>query len=466
MHKVYLLLRNNRQTGPYTLDELVSMQLRPFDLVWIEGRSFGWSYPSELEQLKPYVSEAPAAATPVKEVRSIPIANNEVRSIPIATNKEESPVTERTLPAAAEQKHIYVSLPPGVMVQQPAQADPAIRLEEKAEALRRRVQEYSASHVEEKPVANGHVYADTTPEPEELTTSYRRSLQDVEAEYASWMVKSRRAKKQRRPAIMFAALAVAAISGVVYLLLPADQPPAAVATAPSQQIIAAEAEQPVENIRPMENVPGATTRNEPPLKDQPYSLKTSPRKMAQKEGAERGDRKVATTAPPENSDAPVVEEEETAAVPTTPEKKKTLGAAISKLFKGLKKKPQEEEPVSSENTGSERRSTQREPAGEITDAALEENIRLRTDQGNESWMMGVHGMKLTLVNRNHVPLGAIVEVSYYTEQNTLVEKKTMQFSNVPAMKNSTLPVPDHRMADRAEFRVVQVQASSSSVAHK
>ena len=39
MHKVYLLLRNNRQTGPYSLDELLKLNLKPFDLVWVDGRS-------------------------------------------------------------------------------------------------------------------------------------------------------------------------------------------------------------------------------------------------------------------------------------------------------------------------------------------------------------------------------------------------------------------------------------------
>jgi hypothetical protein len=55
MQKVYLLLRNNRQSGPYTIDQLWQQQLRPTDMVWIEGQSTAWSYVSELE-LKPSIS--------------------------------------------------------------------------------------------------------------------------------------------------------------------------------------------------------------------------------------------------------------------------------------------------------------------------------------------------------------------------------------------------------------------------
>ena len=65
MHKVYLLLRNNRQTGPHSLDELLQLNLKPFDLVWVEGRSAAWRYPGEIDSLKPYVSEpAPAFENP------------------------------------------------------------------------------------------------------------------------------------------------------------------------------------------------------------------------------------------------------------------------------------------------------------------------------------------------------------------------------------------------------------------
>ncbi len=52
MKKVYLLLRNNKETGPYTLTELVQQTLQPSDLVWIEGESISWSHPSTIEQIQ------------------------------------------------------------------------------------------------------------------------------------------------------------------------------------------------------------------------------------------------------------------------------------------------------------------------------------------------------------------------------------------------------------------------------
>jgi len=56
MERVYLLLRNNQQTGPFTIDELLQQQLKPSDMIWVEGKSAVWTYLSELE-LIPFVKE-------------------------------------------------------------------------------------------------------------------------------------------------------------------------------------------------------------------------------------------------------------------------------------------------------------------------------------------------------------------------------------------------------------------------
>ena len=67
MKKVYLLLRNNQQRGPFTFDELVKQGLKPTDLVWEEGRSHAWCYPSELPEFKtvadPAIQKPPVVPT-------------------------------------------------------------------------------------------------------------------------------------------------------------------------------------------------------------------------------------------------------------------------------------------------------------------------------------------------------------------------------------------------------------------
>ena len=80
---MYLLLRDNKQSGPYSLDELKAKGLKAYDLVWVEGRSAAWRYPSEIGELSafaPVVEEQPfdrffkkpAASNPVSHAAEMP----------------------------------------------------------------------------------------------------------------------------------------------------------------------------------------------------------------------------------------------------------------------------------------------------------------------------------------------------------------------------------------------------------
>lgn len=53
--KCYLLLRNNEESGPYSPEELKALHLKSDDLIWEEGSSTVWKYPSEIDELKAYV---------------------------------------------------------------------------------------------------------------------------------------------------------------------------------------------------------------------------------------------------------------------------------------------------------------------------------------------------------------------------------------------------------------------------
>src|SRR5258705_8412010 len=50
----YRLLRSNKETGPYSQEQMIAMGFKPYDLVWIEGKSAAWRYPSEIPELKDY----------------------------------------------------------------------------------------------------------------------------------------------------------------------------------------------------------------------------------------------------------------------------------------------------------------------------------------------------------------------------------------------------------------------------
>lgn len=128
MEKVYLLLRNNEQTGPYTIEEMLQQQLLPTDLIWIEGKSATWSYPSEIDwsrtlaPVKPIKPSAPcteptrstntgrAAAsptfgqnapvsTPLYLKRKSPEAELEARALELRNNVQAAAAEQRYRPS-------------------------------------------------------------------------------------------------------------------------------------------------------------------------------------------------------------------------------------------------------------------------------------------------------------------------------------------------------------------------------
>jgi hypothetical protein len=60
MESKYLLLRNGRQSGPFTIGELLQQQLRPSDMIWIENKSTAWCYLSEMQLTPDIVEKVPA----------------------------------------------------------------------------------------------------------------------------------------------------------------------------------------------------------------------------------------------------------------------------------------------------------------------------------------------------------------------------------------------------------------------
>ena len=126
---LYRLLRSNKETGPHTQEDLLAMGFKPYDLIWVEGKSAGWRYPSELPEFKtvaPAIEEQPydrfykkpavttvvAKETPAQPIYAAATSTaiaSEVAPVP-ATPMYQRPVYT---PAPATGRHIHVTLPSG-----------------------------------------------------------------------------------------------------------------------------------------------------------------------------------------------------------------------------------------------------------------------------------------------------------------------------------------------------------------
>jgi len=140
----YRLLRSNKETGPYTQEEMIAMGFKPYDLIWVEGKSAGWRYPSEIPELRSYapvVEEqpydrfykkpvVPARGTPLPQNIIAPVLQAETVAAPAAIAVPEAvaafaPVAVPAVPAVETSRpafspattsigtHIHVTLPSG-----------------------------------------------------------------------------------------------------------------------------------------------------------------------------------------------------------------------------------------------------------------------------------------------------------------------------------------------------------------
>jgi hypothetical protein len=160
MEKIYLLLRNNKQSGPYTLSELIALQLKPLDLIWVEGRSRSWAYPTEMNELKSHVKEDKKKK---ESVTVYPEADSKL-VLPRTNNKTRKGTKEEKVNV-----QVYVKLP------NESQGDRF--LTDSDELAHIRSQE--SSDQKTGPVVQN---ADGL-----LNTKYTRDLQDIKAEYTAWI---------------------------------------------------------------------------------------------------------------------------------------------------------------------------------------------------------------------------------------------------------------------------------------
>ena len=484
MQKVYLLLRDNKQTGPHSLEELLQLGLKPYDLIWVEGRSCGWSYPSEINALKPYTEAVPAA--PAQSTESMP------STPPTYTHSDTA--TSSSPKAITPPKNIFVSLPGKERsAAAPAkEVPPASDWDRRVEELRQRAQAYTPA-------------APATEDPAALNTNYSRSLDEVEEQYTDWMYRQKSKKKPLLSGKQLSTLAIGIIlAGGGYLAVnsltggkqegqvqPQRQSnPLATQQPREEETLAAEPEQ----------VRGPVVYEDEPLAKEPQQATATPHKQAPHKEARqhtlvlsaRGT--VAKSTPPTQPrvestrnverlppiDAPTVQEEKKPAadvpVAAAPkEKKKSLADKIDGFIekiasKGLSgREAKEEQPTTQPDpqTG-ERRSTRRDGEGApaIDPAELARQVEVVANQ-TDNWMMGVKDLKLTV--RNHSPVtirSAAIEVSYYSENDNLLEKKTVYASAIPPKGRKTVAAPDQRMADHVAFRVLSVSADEDAYARQ
>jgi hypothetical protein len=103
MKKVFLLLRDNVQSGPFTIDELLQQKLSADDLIWVDGFSHAWCPPSELDLLKLSFAGTEPSADARNTPGEIHNAGIETENYSLRKNKKKRKWAEEDIERRAEE---------------------------------------------------------------------------------------------------------------------------------------------------------------------------------------------------------------------------------------------------------------------------------------------------------------------------------------------------------------------------
>jgi len=228
----YRLLRSNKESGPYTLNDLVALGLKPYDLVWVDGRSAAWRYPSEITELKEYaptVEEQPydrfykkpseteipmmepaATSNSEKEFQQKTINESFVKEKAVQNTVEKPaentevkktvPEIPKPYPSSEPKKKVFVSMPetnafePYQQTYEPGQS---------SQYDQPQYQQYlpkpKPEQVKQKPAEERSYSPISVQESDEsrLETKYTQSLDDIKEMYINTLVQ-RKTKNRRR----------------------------------------------------------------------------------------------------------------------------------------------------------------------------------------------------------------------------------------------------------------------------
>ena len=447
MSKIYLLLRNNRQCGPFDLQELLAQELKPLDLVFVEGKSFGWSYPSEIDSLKPFL--------PPPEQKTNAEQSEELKQYQVQqpTNYSENLVPKKT---------VYVSLPQVKKPHAETRSVPQkVVIKEHIPAL-------------QQPVIQSPT---TTPNEPVLETKYTKSIDDIGEDYSAWLYNNRIKKKNsnRSKQVATATVLLIIIAGGLWaassIMNKAEEKTSGDNNLTNTTTPPAVINQAEENIEPIKATEQTRLITYPNKKK---TVSSSLRKEAERpnNNNEKNNQLVLSDQPEVNEETTILSDEPEAekSNPSTDKpKKKTLGQAIEGFIDKLAGKDEEsttEEPSGKSTTTDtgERQSNKRGESKTQTDGSIVNQVHLSSDQPTDNWMSGIQGVNISLKNQSNRAIKlAVVEIGYYDADNKLLDKKNIEFRNIPANSGQRLPAPAHRSADHIDYKLLSIELKENKL---
>lgn len=467
----YLLLRDNKEAGPFSLDELLKLGLKPYDLVWISGKSAAWRYPSEINELKAYAPEveeqpfdrffkkpASVATDPAPVIQPEPeiVSAHEAYAPKVAAAGQSAYVAKKsvfvTLPGQqVEKKAVPKPVPAPVPVPKPTPAPiPDYTMADAGETI----------SITENPATK---------------IKYSQPLDDIKEMYVKTLKerKDRIARKSfvkvglKRAAVVIGLIGTGVLAGFILKSKPAANSNLA-QTIPSPIVnsaLTAQAEPEDGAIPETSATPVSEDPPSPETPRQPEEHKILTSRPAAPMNAELGNElpktKKETAEPPANTRKP-------AAVMPAPQSKDE--PAERPVYSAAEKDPVTGERTRAVRTEQKDNAEQKAIPVATKESSAAYNERQLSGLGNQVSVSsndykrvalgGIRNLELTVTNRSKYELDQVmVEVQYLKPSDQPVKTELIQFKSIPANESATIRVPDTNRGVKVQFKIVRIGSS-------
>ena len=429
------MLRNNKQSGPFSLQQLVSAGLKPYDLVWVEGKSAAWRYPSEVDGLKNY---APATEEQpydrfYKKPEDKPQEKKVNKTLQLQEEPYSSPIENKTVTTS---RTVFVAMPENHVAKKQSQPvyvkTPAI-VEDRPVVAEEKRTESKPVYIKPEPVISEPVLLKQEPivkekpiqvkEEPTLNEKYSESLDDIKRRYTETYLS--RKKKSRWTSTHTSILQV--FGGAIFfcfLVVVAYKNFAGEDKPPSRTTI----------IQPDKRAINTGTVTNPSTLIPPVTTETNkqPAKKTQavKEEVNPPDESLAiNTTQQKTEDA--IKENEIAGV----EKK----AALSKVTDDSK--PEEVKPKT-------------HPIN------INRLVSVKANNYKQRAFGGVLNLELTVDNDSKFELDkVIVELQYLKPSEQPLKTEKIIFSSIEPNGSKTLKIPDYLRGVKVAYKVMGIESS-------
>lgn len=421
----YLLLRNNKESGPYSLDDLMQMGLKAYDLVWIQGKSAAWRYPSEVEELRPL-------APVVEEQPFDRFYKKQAEGVKQGAVKQETQATAPEHEKYVPKKSVFVTMPG----KKTNTVKPVIK--EEAYSTPSVVQQTIS--VKENPAAAQIKYSQPLDEIKEM---YVKTLHDRKQKIAR---KSFLLQILKKAAVILLLIAVGVAAGLIIRSNGNKKTEIAKEQIPVQQKVIME---PSASIPALADNDGQNTQSTPISSEEQNKGEEILKKPEQRKQPAGTENTVVNNSRKEIIRPSSVPGKEinTAAVspgvdidPATGERSRKVRSESNSNSEGGKM-----------NSSGEKRA--------FSTSGIADLVSVASNDYKKVAFGGIRNLELTVTNDSKYTLdNVIVELQYLKPNELPLKTENIEFKSVGPKSTSTIRIPDTNRGIKVTYRIINVHS--------